>query len=148
MRNAQKITKKRESKRTHPILSDKQLTDQSHKGMVDINSIMEKYRKTGMLPQFREKIPLFIDNTGIASVEEAHALVREANYLFEQIPSQVRKMMDNNPANLVDFVLNPENKEICLKYGLLEAKPVTSGEAAAGKASTVDTKETETSQGA
>jgi hypothetical protein len=146
MRNAQKITKKRETKRTHPELSDLQLVDQSQKNMVDINTIMDRYRKTGMLPQFREKMPLFIDNTGVTSVEEAHALVREANYLFEQIPSQVRKMMDNNPANLVDFVTNPENQEICIKHGLLEAKAVTSAKPAAGEAK--ETKDTETVQGA
>lgn len=145
-------TKKR--KRVHPKLSDKKLVDQSQKNMCDINCIMDRYKKTGMLPQFKEKFPMFIDNTGVKSVEEAHQLVNEANYLFEQIPAKVRKLMDNNPANLIDFVNNPENFDICLEYGLIEAGLIKAKEVTPSKPqpkaekNTVDTKETVNSQGA
>lgn len=132
----------RKGERVHPKLSDKKLVDQSHKNMCDINIIMERYRKTGMLPQFREKIPYFVDNTGIKSIEEAHELVNEANYLFEQIPSHIRKLMDNNPANLVDFIKNPENIDVCTKYGLIEPQSVAPDKVAAGKASEDLEKET------
>jgi len=140
---------KTKRKRVHPKLSDVKLVDQSQKNLCDINCIMERYRKTGMLPQFKQKFPMFIDNTGVKSVEEAHALVNEANFLFDQIPSKLRKLMDNNPANLIDFVNNPENEKICLEYGLIEPQAVTSAKVQPeAENSTVDTKETVNSQGA
>lgn len=131
-------------KRVHPKLSDKKLVDQSQKNLVDINVIIERYRKTGMLPQFKEKFPLFIDNTGVTSVEEAHDLVQNANMLFQQIPSAVRKLMDNDPRNLIDFVSNEENREICIKYGLLEPKAVTPAKVEADKPQ--ETQETQETQ--
>ena len=101
------------------------MTDQSDKNMVDINSIMANYAKTGLLPAFKEKVESYIDTTQIPSYIEAQAQIREAGELFEQLPAPVRKLMDNNPANLEKVISNPEYKDILLKYGVLEeSKPV------------------------
>lgn len=121
-------------------------TDQSDKNMVNINNIMLQYQKTGLLPQFKEKVTQYIDTTQIPSYMEAQAQIREAKSLFEQLPSQVRKLMQNNPENLEKVLENPDYTEMLIKYGILdkkEAKPVAKQEQAkpAAKAKSDDKKE-------
>lgn len=100
------------------------LTDQSQKGMTDINNIMLQYSKTGLLPVQQQKVAHYIDNTEIMPLEEAHKLISDAKELFYQLPAQVRKLMDNDPTKLESFIKDEENTDILLKYGILEAKHI------------------------
>lgn len=97
-------------------------TDQSDKNMCDINSIMKNYVKSGILPNFKEKVAQYIDTTQIPSYIDAHKQITRANKLFEDLPSEIRKLMDNNPANLEKVIQNPLYKEKLLEYGILEEK--------------------------
>lgn len=101
---------------------EKSLTDQSSKKMCDINLIMKQYQKTGLLPNFSQKIGQYLDISDVPSFEEAHDIVTEARSLFLELPSKIRKLMDNNPANLENFVLDPKNIDILVKEGLMEKR--------------------------
>lgn len=115
-----KITNHHELRRDVSIdCSEPVLTDQSYKNACDINLIMANYAKTGMLPHFQTSQPQYIDNTEIPNLMEAFEITRHATDLFNQLPADVRRLMDNNPANLEEFVNNPENKDILLKNGVL-----------------------------
>lgn len=96
------------------------MTDQSDKNYLDINNIMKNYAKTGLLPQFKDKIAQYIDVTQIPSYMDAHNQISRARELFMQLPSPIRKLMDNNPANLEKVVSNPNYKDILMQYGILE----------------------------
>lgn len=98
------------------------LTDQSSKNLCDINVIVENYRKTGVLPNFREKLPQYIDMTQFGSYMDTHELIMSAREMFMELPSKVRKAMHNNPANLEAFVKDPNNYDLLLEYGLIEPK--------------------------
>lgn len=98
------------------------LTDQSFKKMCDINLIMKKYVEKGELPNFKTKTPRYVDNTQIPTLLEAHEIVQKAKEMFYELPSQVRKAMDNNPANLEIFISDPENEKLLTKHGLLVEK--------------------------
>lgn len=102
--------------------SEGDLTDQSDKNSCDINAIMLNYAKTGLLPVTQQKVARYIDNTQIMPLEEAHALIQDAKNLFMELPATIRKLMDNDPTKLETFIKNPENKDILLKYGVLEEK--------------------------
>lgn len=102
----------------------KSMTDQSAKKQTDINSIMANYAKTGLLPVQQEKVARYIDNTQIMPLEQAHELVRDAMNLFEELPAQIRKLMDNKPENMVNFIKDPDNKDILIKYNVLEKPKV------------------------
>lgn len=103
--------------------SKPKITDQSHKSMCDINAIMESYRKTGMLPQMRHKQPFFMDVSNVPSIENAYDLVQQAKENFMALPSDIRKLMDNDPRKLETFVKNPENHDTLRKYGLMSPLP-------------------------
>lgn len=96
------------------------LTDQSYAKASDINHIMKQYQHTGVLPSTREHLARYIDNTQVLPLEEAHAQIQEAQSLFLTIPSNIRKLMDNDPTKLVSFIQDPANTEILVKYGVLE----------------------------
>lgn len=98
-------------------------TVQAHKKMCDINAIMSNYEKTGMLPQFKTKNPFFADVSNIPSIEEAHEVVQTAKENFMNLPSDIRKLMDNDPRKLETFVQNPENHDTLRKYGLMAPAP-------------------------
>lgn len=98
-------------------------TEQAHKKMCDINNIMESYRKTGMLPQFKQKQPFFADVSNVPSIEEAYETVQNARESFMELPSDIRKLMDNDPRKLESFVQNSDNHEMLRKYGLIAPAP-------------------------
>lgn len=110
-------------KRVQTKIKGKSLTDQSFKNGCDINLIIEKYRKTGVLPNFADKgVGAFLDTTEIPSFLEAYEMVSRAKELFMELPSVVRKAMDNNPANLENFIQDSNNHEFLMKHGVIEIK--------------------------
>lgn len=118
-----KITNHHELRRSTTIdCSEPKITDQSYKSMCDINNIMANFAKTGMLSHTTTIQPTFVDNTLIPSLEHAHDIVKAATTAFYELPPTVRKLMDNNPQNLENFVQDPENSEILQKHGILIAR--------------------------
>ena len=105
--------------------SEPVLTDQSSKNSCDINVIMANYQKTGMFSHVSPHQPAYIDNTTIPNLVQAFSIARMASDMFMELPAYIRKLMDNNPANLENFIADSENREILLKHGILTSKPTT-----------------------
>lgn len=115
-----KITNHHELRRDVSIdCSSPILTDQSYKNACDINVIMANYAKTGLLPHMQNSEPQYIDNTEIPNLMEAFEITQRASELFYSLPADVRRLMDNDPAQLENFINNPENADILLKNGVL-----------------------------
>jgi len=104
---------------SHPIL-----TDQSSKNMCDINKIVAQYAKTGMLPQFQQKIPQYGDFSNLPTLAAAMEIVQEAKQQFMELPANIRKLMDNDPRKFETFLQDPTNHETLLKAGLIVQKPI------------------------
>jgi hypothetical protein len=96
------------------------LTDQSMVKNQDINNIMKKYQKTGVLPQTRQALAQYLDVSEVPSLEEAHEAIIEARNMFNELPSDVRKLMDNDPTKLHEYCSNPENADFLVKRGVLD----------------------------
>ena len=98
---------------------EKSLTDQSEAGMCDINNIMKLYGKTGHLPQFKQKIAQYIDQTEIPNFTDAHNILQNAVEMFYELPSEIRQLMDHDPKNLESFIADPKNVDLLVQHGLL-----------------------------
>lgn len=99
-------------------------TKQEPKDECNINSIMARYAQTGIIDHVAAVQPIYEDVAGISvDYQEALRIVENAQVAFDALPSALRKELDNNPANLVSFIQNPDNKERCVEYGLFN-KPV------------------------
>lgn len=102
------------------------LTRQESKQECDINRIMQRFEKTGVLEhrnRFEGAYGDFIDAP--QSYHEAVNSVLEAQDMFMSLPAKVRKRFGNDPAEFVDFVGDPSNREEMAKMGLLKPVPAS-----------------------
>lgn len=107
------------------------ITDQSYKKACDINNIIKAYAKTGILPEGRQG-GTYGDFSNIPTLEIAFEAVNNAKEAFLSLPADVRKLIDNDPSKLANFVADEQNYEICLKYGLIEARKPSTQDVANG----------------
>lgn len=109
---------------------DPSRTKQSFAKDADINNIMAKYAKTGILVDPALAIRArkaqygdFSTGTGFQEIQDQLVVIRT---VFDQLPADVRKALDNDPARMVDFMSDPENEAECVKLGLIPSKPIAS----------------------
>lgn len=97
-------------------------TIQSAKDECDINKIMERYARTGLL-QVDGRTPHWgIDVTNAPKdLETAYAAVMRAEELFAALPAVVRRRFGDDPVQFCDFANDPANVDELRKMGL--AKP-------------------------
>ncbi len=95
----------------------KSLTKQSFKDECDINKILEKFEKTGAITHYSKHAPQYGD-TSKPQLHEAMTIVADAESMFEELPSAVRKKFKNDPGQFLEFVQNPKNLEEMRELGL------------------------------
>lgn len=95
------------------------LTQQYFRDDCDINKIIERFTRTGLMPQYPGEEMQYGDYTSSVDYHEAMTIVAQAREQFEALPSAVRDKFDNDPAKMLDFVSKQENIEESVKLGLL-----------------------------
>jgi len=98
--------------------------EQSHKDEVNINNIVKRHgmdliARTAALQQFT-----YDDNPNNDFQETMNAILK-AEKSFSSVPSQIRKQFDNNPAQFMDFIHNPDNQQTLIDWGLAKAPEKT-----------------------
>lgn len=92
----------------------------------DINKIMEKFMKTGILGTGTgTRKPLYGDFADGTGYHEAQNALIQANEDFLALPASIRKRFKNDPASLLDFLKDPENLEEAKELGLVITEPET-----------------------
>jgi len=99
------------------------VTRQSFKQECDINHIMKKYQKTGLVDHVTRFQGNYDDLTGSPDYHEAMNKIITANDAFSTLPSSVRTRFHNNPAEFLDFVSNPDNMPEMEAMGLIPPSP-------------------------
>lgn len=95
------------------------LTRQASKQECDINRIMAKFEKTGVLEHrntFEGQYGDFIDTP--QDYHEAIQQVMDAQEMFMSLPSKLRRRFGNDPAEYLDFVSDPKNLDQMVEMGL------------------------------
>lgn len=102
------------------------MTVQSEKDNCDINVIMNRYATCGTPLPFRSDgvEPVYADVSELGDYMENFQKCKQAEEMFYNLPSSLRKELDNNPANLLSFVQDEKNRERCYEYGLLNKPSV------------------------
>ncbi|WNK14882.1 MAG: internal scaffolding protein [Microvirus sp.] len=104
----------------------------------DINTILSRYKQTGILPETRNASPQYLDATAY-DYQQAMDVVAEAQSLFYNMPSAIRARFDNDPAQLLEFVHNPRNLDESIAMGFIDPTklpPPTAAPATPPQAST------------
>jgi len=95
------------------------LAQQHFKDECDINNILRQFNITGLLPE-APLSPRYGDFTGIGDYHTALNRVIAAQDEFEALPAQIRARFDNDPANLIEFLDDVNNRPEAEKLGLVE----------------------------
>jgi phage internal scaffolding protein len=95
------------------------LAQQHFKEECDINSILERFNITGLLPQ-SPLSPRYGDFSGIGDYHSALNRVIAAQDEFEALPAQIRARFDNDPAQLIEFLADEKNRPEAEELGLVE----------------------------
>lgn len=108
------------------IFKEPTMTVQSEKDNCDINVIMSRYATCGTpLPYRTDGVqPVYADVSELGDYMENFQRCKQAEEMFNNLPSALRKELDNNPANLLSFIQDEKNKERCYEYGLLNKSVV------------------------
>lgn len=103
-------------------------TKQAHKAECDINNILARFKRTGVL-DFQQKMqPQYGDVTAI-DFQEAQFLIAKANGMFAAMPAHLRARFDNDPAKFLAFVNDKRNRNEAEDLGLLKEKENEAGQA-------------------
>lgn len=95
-------------------------TRQDQKDSCDINIIMKRYTKQGVLPRLNAKTPVYDDFTTTLSYHESLEHIRRADDLFMELPAEIRAMCENDPALLIPFVEGGEHIDELIEYGVMD----------------------------
>lgn len=97
------------------------LTQQHFAQECDINEILRRSASSGVLP-VNDKVPQYGDFTVVPkSLQDAFAMIKQANDLFMSMPWDVRERFANNPERMVAFLNDSKNRDEAIKLGLVKA---------------------------
>lgn len=94
-------------------------TVQSEAPACDINAMMAKYQKTGVIPQSQRK-PQYGDFSNVMDFMTAKTIVNNATQWFDTLPPLIRKRFRNDPAEYLEFMGIEENRAEAEELGLVE----------------------------
>lgn len=96
-------------------------TIQSAKAECDINNVIKKYDKTGLITHVQKSAAAYGDFSEINEYQESLNIVKNAQKSFSEIPAAIRSQFANNPGQFYEFVTDPKNNERLVEMGLATA---------------------------
>lgn len=99
-----------------PTLAQQQFKDES-----DINVLFGKYLETGEIPQI-DNLRNWGDTEGLYDFQETMNALVAAQQDFSQLPARVKNRFDNDPAKLITFLNDPENRDEAEFLGLVNKR--------------------------
>jgi len=119
-------------------------THQSFKDESNINLIMAKYAKTGLLDHLNTHQGDYGNFIGYEDYHTSMNQIREAEAAFSTIPSKIRERFGNDPGQFLTFVQNPDNVDEMVEMGLARKAPPEPTETSSAPAETTTHKTAET----
>lgn len=129
------MSKKEETKKDTPVSSiwdrkrttidyssQPSLTKSEFKEECDINNVVRRAIRTGILPGTNQEA-LYGDFSEVTDFASAQIKIAQASQEFDQLPSAIKEKFDNNVTTLLDWIDNPENADEARELGLLPKLP-------------------------
>ena len=102
--------------------SDESLTQQSFAHETDINTIVDRFMKSGVLPT-PSSMPQYADYDGVFDFQSAMNVVRQADENFMRLDARVRSRFGNSPQKFLEFFADPANADEAVRLGLAIPQP-------------------------
>lgn len=100
------------------------LTKQADKDLTDIDKILSRFKRTGMIDHVAKGVAQYGDFTTINEYQEALNLTIRANESFMALPAKVRAQFEHDPGKFFEFATDPKNLDELRKMGLANPAPV------------------------
>lgn len=115
--------------RTVVITGDESRTVQSAREDADINVIVRRMTRTGMVPT-SARVPTAGDfSEQVVDYHTAMNMLRTAQNEFMKMPARIRSRFSNDPQNFMDFMHDPANMQESYNLGLRVKPQVVEPEA-------------------
>jgi Chlamydia-phage Chp2 scaffold (Chlamy_scaf) len=96
------------------------LTQQHEQDETDINFIIQRFTRTGILPEARV-LPTYGDFTSEATdYQSALHLIKQADDAFASLPAQLRAHFRHDPAAFMEFMNNDPDPQLLLDLGIAD----------------------------
>lgn len=118
MKKSDKIIPGRKRVQVH--FTQPSLTKQSFAKDTNINSIMSRYEKTGLITHTQKNSASYGDFSETNSYQESLNQIMLAQNMFDSLPATIRKQFENEPILFLEFCENPDNKQKMIDMGLLD----------------------------
>lgn len=105
---------------------DRVRTKQSFAGEADINQIMARFHKTGMLVDpsvVDNRVAIFGDFTEVGDFHSALGKVIRGRKAFDGLSSKLRTRFNNDPGELLDFMSLEANRLEAQELGIIPKDP-------------------------
>lgn len=102
----------------------KSVTNQSDKDSTDINKMMAKYEKTGMITDLitgNPRQPNYGDFSNVGDYHQLQNTIIRVNNAFNALPAKVRSRFENDPDVLIRFLADQQNDREAVELGLKDA---------------------------
>jgi phage internal scaffolding protein len=106
------------------VNNDPTMTIQSEKDACDVNKIVEKCRRTGLMTNVRKDEPRYGDFSSAVDYHDCVFRAQQAQDSFMELSASVRSRFENDPGKLIDFLADPNNREEAVKLGLVASPSV------------------------
>jgi len=111
---------------------DASLTQQQFKEDSDINTIVDRFMKSGVLPT-PDNMPQYIDYEGVFDYQTAMNAIRSADEQFMRMDAKVRARFNNSPQEFLSFFADPANTDEAIRLGLANPKAVAETQVSAAE---------------
>ncbi|QKI28943.1 VP3 [Kummerowia striata gokushovirus] len=98
------------------------MTQQQFKEEANVNTIMAKYRKTGMITYLSKHNPSFGDFENPMEYHDGLNRIAKAQQDFDGLSAEVRAKFSNDPGKLIEFLADDKNYDEALKLGLVNER--------------------------
>lgn len=98
------------------------ITQQHFKEECDINNIIARYEQTGILtdPLQPGRNFEFGDYSAVQDYQDSLNFVIEARQMFDSLPSNLRERFNYDPARLLQFLGDENNRDEAVRLGLID----------------------------
>lgn len=110
------------------------MTRQEFAEECDLNALMARYQKTGLMPQHQGPAPFYGDFADLPDYMAAQNMILAADAAFMALPATVRREFENDPAKFVAFAEDEANLPKMREWGLAEPLDVPEAPAPASPA--------------
>jgi phage internal scaffolding protein len=104
------------------VFAKPSLAKQAFKDECDVNKIMRKFEKTGLIAHMNKYQGNYADLPDAGDLQDAMNTILVAQQMFDALPAKVRKEFDNDPSAFLNFAQDPANYDEMVELGLAKPK--------------------------